>query len=843
MSAPQELLNTHGIELKSYAPGQHYATCPRCSAKRRKEHQKNECLGVLIEPGDKVCWHCNHCDWSGPEKGSGGGNKTELPAYIYRDRDGVVRFRKVRNRPGKEPRFWLEQPDGKGWKKGTKGVDTTILYRADEVRRAIEAGREIAVAEGEKDCDNLWRIGIPATCNAHGASEIGKKPKWAAAHSAQLESADLVVFNDNDAPGYAHADTICKLSAGVAKRVRRLDLATQWPEIPKGGDVSDWLAAGGEHTPERLRELIESAPAIAEPEKSDPTPPDDDAEIERLAKLSAFEYERSRSAAADELKVRTSILDKLVAAKRAELGLGADDGKQGHAIELAEPEPWPDSVDGAALLNALSSAIGKHVVMAKHARHLAALWVVHSYLLDAFLITPRLAIRSPTRRCGKTTLLDVLARLVNRPLPAANVSAAAVFRVIEGHRPCLLIDEADTFLHDNEELRGVLNSGHRRGGSVLRTVGDDHEPRSFATYAACVIALIGQLPGTLTDRSVAIDLKRRLPSESIEPFRLDRTEHLDVLARQAARWAQDHVESVRAADPAMPDGIYNRDADNLRPLLAIADVAAGRWPKRARNAALAGREADDVDEGSRIELLIRDIHDIFAATDRLDKISSDILVDRLIAIDGHPWAEYGRSAKPITKNKLARLLKPLKIAPEQIRFTAVDSRKGYWLHQFKEAFDRYLPPEGGLEPKQRNKRDETGTSEHFQTETTADDVSDRKCEKSNNDGQSFDVSDGKGGNGREMHDDDLDIPGFLRRESPTSAEAGLFDTADGIARRPRSGCYEVIGPEPPGTACAHCTLAYGQVYLMRNPFQGVACEALHEACANAWFVAQRAADA
>jgi putative DNA primase/helicase len=774
ISITQELLNAHGITLDSYAPGRHYTTCPRCSKDRRKQHQTNKVLGVTIDADGGVRWGCNHCGWTGPEKGGGKRKRDEWPGYIYRDRDGVIRFRKVRKPlPGGEKTFFLQHADGNGgWGKGVQGVDTTIIYRADEVAEAIEDGREIAIAEGEKDVDNLWRAGIPASCNVHGASELGKKPKWTAAHSAQLEGADLVVFNDNDAAGYAHADTICKLSAGVAKRVRRLDLANHWPEIPKGGDVSDWLAVGGEHTTERLRELIANAPEIAGPEKPEPTPPDDDAEIERLAKLSAFDYERSRGAAADELKVRTSILDKLVAAKRAELGFDADDGLQGRAISFPEPEPWPDSVDGAALLDALSKAIGKHVVMAEHAKYLAALWVVHSYLLDAFLITPRLAVRSPTRRCGKTTLLDVLARLVCRPLPAANVSAAAVFRVIEAHRPCLCVDEGDSFIPGSEELRGVLNSGHRRGGSVLRTVGDDHEPRSFATYAACVIALIGQLPGTLTDRSVAIDLKRRLPSEPIEPFRLDRTEHLDVLARQAARWAQDNAEAVRAADPAMPDGIYNRDADNLRPLLAIADVAGGEWPERARNAALAGREAD-VDEGSRLELLICDIHGIFAASDHLDRIASADLITRLVEIEPRPWAEYGRTGKPITQNKLARLLAPLKIAPTRQRLADGSNVRVYDRWQFEDAFARFVTPGGGPEPEQRNKRDEMGTSDPFQSGTAANDVPVEKCEKSNNDGLCSTVPVGKGGNGHEMHEDDLDIPGFLRRKPATSAKAGL----------------------------------------------------------------------
>jgi hypothetical protein len=117
------------------------------------------------------------------------------------------------------------------------------------------------------------QLDIPATCNAHGASETGKKPKWTAKHSAQLTGADIVVFNDNDPAGYAHADAICKLSRGVAKLVRRLDLKDDWPDIPKGDDVSDWLSIGGEHTAERLKALIEEAPDYADDgEESDEKP-------------------------------------------------------------------------------------------------------------------------------------------------------------------------------------------------------------------------------------------------------------------------------------------------------------------------------------------------------------------------------------------------------------------------------------------------------------------------------------------------------------------------------------------------------------------------------------------
>lgn len=138
------------------------------------------------------------------------------------------------------------------------------LYRVDEIIEAIANGHTILIAEGEKDCDNLWRIGLPATCNFDGAAEPGQKPKWRAEYSEKLGGADIVILNDNDPPGYAHADAACRLSLGIAKRVRRLDLAKRWSDCPKGGDVSDWLAAG--HTREQLDVLIEQAPDYAEPQ-------------------------------------------------------------------------------------------------------------------------------------------------------------------------------------------------------------------------------------------------------------------------------------------------------------------------------------------------------------------------------------------------------------------------------------------------------------------------------------------------------------------------------------------------------------------------------------------------
>src|SRR5262245_19584629 len=293
----EELLAKHSIKIATTAPGRYYTTCPQCSATRKKSDDK--CLGVTIEADGKVHFGCNHCGWRGPEKSSGtiNGGREALQSYVYRDAGGTPRFRKVRNAPGREPRFWLERADGRGgWAKGTKGVDTKIIYRLDEVVKAIADGRIVVVAEGEKDVNNLVALGIVATCNAHGASEPGKHPKWTKNHSEQLAGADIIVLNDNDAAGYAHADTTCKLSLGVAKRVRRLDLAPHWPDMPKGADVSDWLAAG--HTGEELVALMASAPDYAPIEQAEEVrseesePSAADAEITRLAKLATLQSDQ-----------------------------------------------------------------------------------------------------------------------------------------------------------------------------------------------------------------------------------------------------------------------------------------------------------------------------------------------------------------------------------------------------------------------------------------------------------------------------------------------------------------------------------------------------------------------
>ena len=122
-----------------------------------------------------------------------------------------------------------------------------------------------------------------------------------------------------------------------------------------------------------------------------------------------LDYAKGSQAAAKRRRhARVPELDYLVKLEREKQGLGGSGKTQGRIIAFTDPEPWPSPVDGAKLLDDLVKEFKRFVVMADHERDIVALWIVHTYLLDNFLVTPRLAIRSPVKRCGKTTLLDLL---------------------------------------------------------------------------------------------------------------------------------------------------------------------------------------------------------------------------------------------------------------------------------------------------------------------------------------------------------------------------------------------------------------------------------------------------
>lgn len=349
-------------------------------------------------------------------------------------------------------------------------------------------------------------------------------------------------------------------------------------------------------------------------------------------------------------------------------------------------EPWEYPVNGADLLADLATVYGRYVVLPSGAADSLALWTLHTYLFDRHTITPRLLITSPEKRCGKTTLLTILGELCARSVFTANVTAAVVFRVVDGARPTLLVDEADTFLAEASELRGVVNAGHRQGGVVLRCEGDDFEPRAYSCYAPLAVASIGKMPDTIMDRSIVIPLRRRQQDEWVDRLRLDRLEHLRAVARQCQRWADDHRDELDL-DPAVPASLHDRAGDNWRVLLSIADACGGSWPDRARSAALKLTGGNDDRESHRVQLL-GDVLSIM--TERgVDCIATPDLLTALHAMDDRPWGEW-TNGRPMTPQALSRQLGPFGITAAKWRDGA-DTVRGYLAASFEDSWQRYLP--------------------------------------------------------------------------------------------------------------------------------------------------------
>ena len=326
---------------------------------------------------------------------------------------------------------------------------------------------------------------------------------------------------------------------------------------------------------------------------------------------------------------------------------------------------------------------------------------------------------SPTKRCGKTSALIILYYLTPRSELASNISASALFRYISEISPTLLIDEADTFVRHDEEMRGILNSGHTKAAAhVIRNVevNGEHKPQRFSTWAPKAIATIRELADTLEDRSI-VTLQRKPKVAIVARLRKRDSDEFASLRRQAARWATDNFEKLTDPDPDIPEVLNDRAADNWRPLLAIADLAGSRWPQRAREAAclLSG----DGYESSSINVeLLADIKKAFGDEEAM---SSADLVAALVADPERPWAEWKRG-RPLTQKQLAGLLKPFCIISHTVRIPGFKDAKGYRRAAFEDAWSAYLPGQNASshhsrpsDPSKCPNADEMGTSCNFRS--------------------------------------------------------------------------------------------------------------------------------
>lgn len=357
-------------------------------------------------------------------------------------------------------------------------------------------------------------------------------------------------------------------------------------------------------------------------------------------------------------------------------------------------------------------------------RDAAALGAVFTHAHDLRDTAPIFFIVSPSKRCGKTRLERVIKRMARKPLMASSATPAFLARAIEKHRPTVLIDEFDAMAAGDqamaETLRGQLNSSFDRDGAKIGKcvplAGGGYDEREFSTWAATWIAGIKTIPDTVKDRSVVLRLKRKLPGEKVARFRGRDGGELNVLRRKIARFVSDNEQRLREIEPDMPEALNaagDRAPDAWEPLVAIADVAGGAWPQRARNAALAICQIDPEDsaEGDIKTILLMDIRDIFARLPPEDeaarkegragrpddgpRIFTKQLLNELLGLEERPWGTWGRTKKPLTDTGLASLLRPYRIRSGTIRGEDALGNsvtgKGYYLRSFEDVFSRYAP--------------------------------------------------------------------------------------------------------------------------------------------------------
>jgi hypothetical protein len=363
------------------------------------------------------------------------------------------------------------------------------------------------------------------------------------------------------------------------------------------------------------------------------------------------------------------------------------------AFDDQEAEAW----FGPLLLNQIEQFLRRCVAYpSEHAVVAHVLWILHAHLMDCWESTPRLAFLSAERGSGKTRALEVTALLVPNAVQAINVTPAYLFRKVGDTEapPTILYDEVDTLfgskVTDTGEVRALLNAGHRRGAVTGRCVGGNGkriETEEIPAYCAVALAGIGDLPDTIGSRSIIVEMRRRAPDEQVEPFRprIHDAEGRN-LRTMIEQWCAAVGASLSNAEPTLPNGIVDRDADCWEALIAIADAAGEQWPARARAAAVAlvaGGAERTLTPGIQ---LLSDLRDIFG---NADKLATSFILEQLHALPESPWKDL--RGKPLDERGLAARLKKYGVKPKRLRLHGEAFLRGYEAADLHDAWSRYLP--------------------------------------------------------------------------------------------------------------------------------------------------------
>lgn len=376
---------------------------------------------------------------------------------------------------------------------------------------------------------------------------------------------------------------------------------------------------------------------------------------------------------------------------------------------------------GAQIVATLENTFKKYVALDTGLPLVLALWTLATYLFDCFDTFAYLAITSPTKRCGKTRLAEIIELLSDNSLRTVAASPAAIFRMIrkselENQTVILIMDEAEvlgTRSDRAEALREILNAGYRRGQYVLRCEknGEDgYEPQKFSVYCPKVMVLIGNLNDTLADRCIPIPMRRRRHGERVERFfPSDAERELKRVRKVMSTWATANCTQVKKWHRQDVPFLEDREAELWSPLFAVCRAAAPDRVDCLQAIAVRVSWAKQADEPADMGmLLLKDIRDVFLRCKEERLPTTNLLYD-LKLVDESPWATWSRGAG-LDARGLARMLKPFAIVPKNMRLPE-GIFKGYERAEFEEAWAVYLSPElaaTSLQPAQTQATDDLG---------------------------------------------------------------------------------------------------------------------------------------
>ena len=349
----------------------------------------------------------------------------------------------------------------------------------------------------------------------------------------------------------------------------------------------------------------------------------------------------------------------------------------------SELAPWPDPVDTAELLAGIEAKFRRYVVTSDANVTATTLWVPFTYLVEVALFATKLIFQFPDRDAGKSTALDVIYWMVQRPYLAIEATGPVLYRIIDKLRPTLFLDEADSLFKRSTVLGHIVNSSFENRPAKIARSGKGKEYFEYEHYCTQAIGMLGLgMPDPTLSRCIICRIWPALPSEEREEFGKRDDAEFATLRRKLIRWSVDNAVALQAAKP---EGDFsNRTRDLWKLLFATADLAAGAWPKRARAAALElETDRDEPSEGRRLFAALRDVFG------KRDEMTSADICTALNADPSDEWVNF-RGKGPISQTQLAALLREYGIKTQKVTSPTGVRLNGYCRAQLKNAWARLL---------------------------------------------------------------------------------------------------------------------------------------------------------